>query len=44
MTICLRIDYVIKSVWCIARLVSGKWIHEVEGLKETGKREKGRLS
>ncbi len=38
-TICLRIDYVIKSVWCIARLVSGKWIHEVEGLKETGKRE-----
>jgi Na+-driven multidrug efflux pump len=26
--LCLRIDYVIKSVWCVARLLSGKWIHE----------------
>ncbi len=28
--ICLRIDYIIKSAWCIFRLFSGKWIHEVE--------------
>lgn len=34
-TICLRIDYVIKSAWCIARLISGKWIHEVDGLNES---------
>lgn len=27
--LCLRIDYVIKSVWCVSRLMSGKWIHEV---------------
>lgn len=26
--ICLRIDYVIKSVWCVSRLLSRKWIHE----------------
>ncbi len=26
--LCLRIDYVIKSVWCVSRLLSGKWIHE----------------
>jgi len=25
----LRVDFVIKSVWCIGRLKSGKWIHEV---------------
>ncbi len=24
----LRADYVIKSVWCVSRLLSGKWIHE----------------
>lgn len=24
----LRVDYVIKSVWCVSRLLSGKWIHE----------------
>lgn len=28
----LRIDYVIKSVWCVSRLMSGKWIHEADGL------------
>ena len=27
--ICLRIDYVIKSIWCISRLNSGKWIRNV---------------
>lgn len=32
--LCLRADYVIKSVWCISRLLSGKWIHEVDGLRE----------
>lgn len=28
----LRIDYIIKSVWCVSRLLSGKWIHEADGL------------
>ena len=28
--ICLRIDYIIKSLWCIGRLMSGKWIHRFE--------------
>lgn len=28
--LCLRADYVIKSVWCVSRLLSGKWIHEAE--------------
>lgn len=28
--ICLRIDYIIKSIWCIGRLLSGKWIHRFE--------------
>ena len=28
--ICLRIDYIIKSLWCIGRLLSGKWIHRFE--------------
>lgn len=28
--ICLRADYIIKSVWCISRLLSGKWIHEAK--------------
>ena len=28
--LCLRIDYVIKSVWCVTRLKSGKWIRSVE--------------
>ncbi len=27
--ICLKLDLIIKSVWCINRLLSGKWIHEV---------------
>ncbi len=26
--LCLRADFAIKSVWCISRLLSGKWIHE----------------
>ncbi len=26
--LCLRIDYAIKSIWCVSRLLSGKWIHE----------------
>jgi len=28
--VALRIDYVIKSVWLIFRLKSGKWIHQVQ--------------
>lgn len=40
-TICLRIDYMIKSVWCIARLISGKWIHEAEGVEDARKRKAG---
>lgn len=28
--ICLRIDFMIKSVWCIRRLLSGKWIRQVQ--------------
>ncbi len=32
--ICLRVDYMIKSVWCIARLRSGKWVHEADGVEE----------
>ena len=31
--LCLRADYVIKSVWCVGRLLSGKWIHETGGLR-----------
>lgn len=27
--ICLRIDFVIKSIWCVSRLLSRKWIREV---------------
>lgn len=25
--LCLRLDYIIKSAWCVSRLLSGKWIH-----------------
>ena len=25
----LRMDDIIKSVWCVSRLNDGKWIHEV---------------
>lgn len=28
--ICLRIDFIIKSVWCIRRLLSGKWIRQIQ--------------
>lgn len=28
--ICLRADYVIKSVWCLGRLRSGKWIRRTQ--------------
>lgn len=31
--LCLRIDYVIKSVWCVSRLLSGKWIHAADGIE-----------
>lgn len=31
--LCLRIDWVIKSVWCISRLNSGKWIRETKRLE-----------
>ncbi len=34
-TVFLRIDDIIKSVWCIGRLNSGKWIHNVVGKKES---------
>lgn len=27
--LCLRIDFAIKSVWCVSRLLSGKWIRQV---------------
>lgn len=33
--ICLRIDFVIKSLWCIHRLSSGKWIKTASLIKET---------
>lgn len=29
----LRADYAIKSIWCVSRLFSGKWIHEADGLQ-----------
>ena len=29
-TICLRVDYIVKSVWCIWRLLSGRWIRRIE--------------
>ena len=32
--LCLRADYVIKSVWCVSRLLSGKWIHMADGIGE----------
>ena len=35
-TVFLRIDDIIKSVWCIGRLNSGKWIHNVVDKKESG--------
>ena len=28
--ICLRVDYIIKSVWCVWRLLSGRWIRRVD--------------
>ncbi len=28
--ICLKLDLIIKSFWCVSRLNSGKWIHIVE--------------
>lgn len=31
--LCLRADYVIKSVWCVSRLLSGKWIHIADGIE-----------
>ncbi|MCI7795782.1 MAG: MATE family efflux transporter, partial [Lachnospiraceae bacterium] len=32
--LCLRIDYVIKSIWCVSRLLSGKWIHEANAIRK----------
>lgn len=32
--LCLRIDWVIKSVWCVGRLNSGKWIRETKKLEQ----------
>ena len=32
--LCLRIDWVIKSVWCVRRLNSGKWIRETKRLEQ----------
>lgn len=29
----LRIDFAIKSIWCVGRLRSGKWIHVADGIK-----------
>ncbi len=31
--IALRVDYIIKSVWCCKRLKNRKWIHQVDGRK-----------
>ena len=27
--LCLRIDFAIKSIWCVSRLKSGKWIKNI---------------
>ena len=35
--IALRADYVIKAFWCMSRLLSGKWIHEADGLARARK-------
>ena len=32
---CLYIDQVIKAIWCVFRLRSGKWIKHIKGTKET---------
>lgn len=31
--IALRIDYIIKSIWLISRLRSGKWIHKAKSMR-----------
>lgn len=31
--LCLRADYLIKAVWCMQRLHSGKWIHRVNKMQ-----------
>lgn len=33
---CLYIDQVIKAVWCVFRLRSGKWIKHIKGTKDAG--------
>ena len=38
---CLYIDQVIKAVWCVFRLRSGKWIKKIHGTmpeKDSGER------
>lgn len=32
--LCLRIDWAIKSIWCVGRLQSGKWIRRTKTLEE----------
>lgn len=31
-SICLRIDQIIKAIWCVLRLRSGKWIKKIRGV------------
>jgi hypothetical protein len=31
----LRIDFIAKSIWCIFRLRSGKWVKKVQSLEGT---------
>jgi Na+-driven multidrug efflux pump len=31
---CLKIDQVLKAVWCVIRLRSGKWIKKIKSAKE----------
>ena len=35
----LKIDQVLKAVWCVIRLRSGKWIKKIKSLAEIGKDE-----
>lgn len=32
--LCLRSDFMIKSIWCVGRLRSGKWIHLADGIRD----------
>ena len=35
---CLKIDHVLKAIWCVIRLRSGKWIKKIKSEKEMTKR------